>query len=255
MARLTSTPRALGGLGAGGWLIVQAARGMARRLVAGDMLVHRQLAAALSLHLWRPLRTLLPLAALTGIIAGIGAARLLALYNAQIPVLTTLAQILLRDIMPLIVGLFAAGSIAVALSARLGAMSLNREIDALEALGRDPVDHTLGPSLVAVLLAVPVHMALAGLAALLACSLPLHLTANIPGRQWMDIGLSPVAARAMLSGMGKLLLYTLIAFGVGGAVGAKPVRSPTDIGRRATTAFTAGLLGIFSAAALWTALS
>jgi hypothetical protein len=32
------------------------------------------------------------------------------------------------------------------------------------------------------------------------------------------------------------------------------VRSPADIGRRATTAFTAGLLGIFVAAAAWTAL-
>ena len=233
-------------VGAGLWLIGRAARGMARRLVAGDRLAQRQLADSLPLHVWRPLRTLLPLAALAGMIAGIGAARLLALYNAQIPVQSALAETLLRDIVPLLVGLFASGSVSVALSSRLGAMSLNREIDALDALG---------PALVAVLLSVPIHMMLAGLAALVGCALPLRLTANIGWAQWAGFAFSHEAAGAMLTGMAKVLVYALIAFGVGGAVGARPVRSPADIGRRATTAFTAGLLGIFAAAVLWTALA
>ncbi|MDT7536038.1 ABC transporter permease [Sphingobium sp. SA2] len=255
MGALRGSGKILAALGAGLWLIGRAARGMARRVIAGDRLAQRQLADGLRLHVWRPLRTLLPLAALAGMIAGIGAARLLALYNAQIPVQSALAQTLLRDIVPLLVGLFASGSVSVALSSRLGAMSLNREIDALEALGRDPVGHALGPALVAVLLSVPIHMMLGGLAALVGCALPLGLIANISWSQWAGFSFSHEAAGAMLTGMGKVLVYALIAFGVGGAVGAKPVRSPADIGRRATTAFTAGLLGIFTAAAIWTALS
>ncbi len=147
MDALRGGPKLLAAIGAGAWLTVRAALGMGRRLIAGDALAQRQLADGLPLHVWRPLRTLLPLAALAGIIAGIGAARLLALYNAQIPVLGALAEIVLRDIVPLLVGLFACGSVSVALSSRLGAMALNREIDALEALGRDPVAHALGPAL------------------------------------------------------------------------------------------------------------
>lgn len=246
--------RLLTGLGAGAWLVVRALRGMTRRIVAGDLLAERQLGAALPLYIWGPLTTLLPLAALAGVIAGIGASRLLGVYNAEIPVLTMLTETLLRDVVPLLVGLFASGSVSVELSSRLGAMSLNREIDALEALGRDPVDHALGPSVIAVLLSTPVHMLLAGLSALAACGLPLRMSANIAWRAWAGFALSHAAASAMLTGMAKVLLYTLIAFAVGSAIGAKPVRSPADIGRRATTAFTAGLLGIFTAAALWTAL-
>lgn len=246
---------ALSGLGSGIWLIVRAARGMGRRAVAGDALGERQLAAALPLYIWRPMRTLLPLAGLAGLIAGIGAARLLAIYNAPIPVQSTLATTLLRDVVPLVVGLFASGSVSVELSSRLGAMSLNREIDALEALGHDPVDHALGPSLIAVLLSVPLHMMMAGIAALIACGLPLRLTANIAWREWASFAFSDDAASGMLAGIAKVLLYALIAFGVGSAIGARPVRSPADIGRRATTAFIAGLLGIFGAAALWTALA
>lgn len=254
MDRLSGPGKAIGGLGAGVWLTARAARGIGRRIAIGDALAERQMANALPLHVWRPLRTLLPLAALAGLIAGIGAARLLGLYNAQIPVQTMLAETLLRDVTPLLVGLFASGSISVELSSRLGAMALNREIDALEALGRDAVDHALGPSLVAVLISAPIHMLLAGIVALVAAAVPLRLSANIAWLQWAGFAFSKGAAGAMLIGMGKVLLYALIAFAVGSAVGAKPVRSPADIGRRATTAFTAGLLGIFTAAALWTAL-
>ncbi|NML11110.1 ABC transporter permease [Sphingobium sp. AR-3-1] len=254
MDALKGGPKLIAAIGAGAWLTVRAATGMGRRIIAGDALAQRQLADGLPLHVWRPLRTLLPLAALAGIIAGIGAARLLALYNAQIPVLGALAEILLRDIVPLLVGLFACGSVSVALSSRLGAMALNREIDALEALGRDPVAHALGPALAAVLLSAPIHMLLGGIAAVIGCGVPLALIANVGWPLWSGFAFSHDAAGAMLTGMAKLLVYALIAFGVGSAVGAKPVRSPADIGRRATTAFTAGLLGIFSAAALWTAL-
>lgn len=255
MDTLKGPPKLIAAIGAGLWLTLRAASGMARRILAGDTLAQRQLAQALPVHVWRPLRTLLPLAALAGAIAGTGAARLLALYNAQIPVLTALAAVLLRDIAPLLVGLFACGSVSVALAARLGAMALNREIDALEALGRDPVAHALGPSLAAVLLSIPIHMALAGIAAVIGCGVPLGLIANITWPLWVGYALSHDAAQALLTGMGKLLLYALIAFAVGSAVGAKPVRSPTDIGRRAITAFTAGLLGIFAAAAIWTGLA
>ncbi|MET0372059.1 MAG: ABC transporter permease [Sphingobium sp.] len=254
MDQLSGTARALGGLGSGAWLTARAARGIWRRIAMGDRLADRQMAASLPLYVWRPLRTLLPLACLAGLIAGIAAARLLGLYNAQIPIQTMLAQTLLRDVTPLLVGLFASGSISVELSSRLGAMSLNREIDALEALGRDAVDHALGPSFVAVLISAPIHMLLAGLATLVAAAVPLRLSANIAWIEWAAFAFSKGSAEAMLTGMGKVLLYALIAFAVGSAVGAKPVRSPADIGRRATTAFTAGLLGIFTAAALWTAL-
>lgn len=254
MVALNGLAKLLAAIGAGAWLTMRAGTGMGQRVIAGDGLAGRQLADGLPLHVWRPLRTLLPLAMLAGLIAGIGAARLLALYNAQIPVLSALAEIMLRDIVPLLVGLFACGSVTVALSSRLGAMALNREIDALEALGRDPVAHVLGPPLVAVLLSAPIHMALGGIAAIVGCALPLAMIANVGWALWAGFAFSHDAAQAMLTGMAKLLLYALIAFGVGSAVGARPVRSPADIGRRATTAFTAGLLGIFSAAALWTAL-
>ena len=67
MGTLRGSRKIVAAIGAGLWLIGRAARGMARRLVAGDRLAQQQLADSLPLHVWRPLRTLLPLAALAGI--------------------------------------------------------------------------------------------------------------------------------------------------------------------------------------------
>lgn len=255
MDRLTGPKAIMAAIGAGAWLSVRAGKGMAQRLLAGDRLAARQLGQALPVHLWRPLRTLLPLAVLAGSIAGIGAARLLDIYRAQIPVQQMLAETMLRDVVPLLVGLFAAGSVSVTLAARLGAMALNREIDALDVLGRDPAAHALGPAMLSVLLSVPVHTTFAGLAAIIGCGWPLRTMAQIRWAEWSGYAFSADAAQAALTGMAKVLLYALIAFAVGSAIGARPVRSSADIGRRAITAFTAGLLSIFTAAALWTALA
>ena len=247
--------RGAGAIGTGAWLIGRAGRGVWRSAWAGDPLAQRNLATALAIFLWRPLMTLLPLAALAGIIAGIAAARLLDLYRAELLVMDGLVRALLRDVFPLVVGTFASGSVSVALSARLGAMSLNREVDALETMGLDPVTLILSPSLAAILVAAPAHMFGAGAAALFTCGFLLHVSAQIGWHDYGLIALSSGAASALLTGMMKAIVFALIAFAVGATVGARPARTPADIGRRATRAFTSGLLGIFAAAALWTALA
>lgn len=255
MARLGPLSRGLGAVGLGAWFIGRAGKGIWRGLIDDDPLAQHRIASAIGLFLWRPLLTLVPLAALTGIIAGIGTARLLGLYQAELPIVGGLVQALLRDIEPIIVGVFASGSVSVELASRLGGMSLNREIDALEVMGHDPAIHILSPSLAAVVAAAPVHMICAACAALATAGLALEGIANLSFGEFARLALTDDAARSLLTGVMKALLFSLIAFAVGAVVGSRPLRSPADIGRRATTAFTAGLLGIFTAAALWASLA
>jgi ABC-type transporter Mla maintaining outer membrane lipid asymmetry permease subunit MlaE len=191
---LTLIVKGVSGIGTGTWLIGRAGRGIWRSTWEGDPLVERSLAQALALFVWRPLFTLIPLAALVGLITGIAAARILGLYRAELVVMGGLVETLLRDVQPLVVGLFVSGSVSVELSSRLGAMSLNREIDALEMLGHDPARHVLGPSLAAVLTAAPVHMLSAAAAGLLACAIPLQVSANVAWPDFARIALSDAAA-------------------------------------------------------------
>jgi len=244
----------IGSVGTATWLIWRSIRAMARQLLAGDPLAERGLADALGQFVWTPLPRLMALAGLVGVIAGVSAGKILALYNAELLVVGALVDAMLRQILPLVVGVFASGSVSVEIASRLGAMSLAQEIDALEAMGHDPVDHALAPPATAVIVATPVHMVAAALAALISAGLVLNLSANIPARTLLDLVFSGAASVALLTGVAKVLLFALIALGVGAAVGSRPVRSPGQIGRRAGQAFTAGLLGIFAAGATWAAL-
>jgi ABC-type transporter Mla maintaining outer membrane lipid asymmetry permease subunit MlaE len=241
--------------GTGAWLIWRALWGVWAPFWAGDPLVDSGMVRSLARFAWGPLATLLPLAVMAGLIAGVSVGRLLQSYDAPLLILGALDTVMLRDILPLIVGVFASGSVSVEVASQLGAMSLAREIDALEAMGHDPVPRVLGPPLIAVLLASPVHMLAVAVAAIAGTALPIHWAAHVSIRELARIALSPDAGHALLMGMAKALVFAVIAFAVGATVGAAPVRVPATIGRHAGRAFITGLLAIFAAAAIWAALA
>ena len=254
MALLETGARGLRAIGSGLWLTRMAATGMARRLWMGDPLAQRGLADSLARFVWAPVPTVLALAGLIGVIAGVLVGRMLAIYNAELVILGGMSTALLREVLPLVVGIFASGNVAVELASRIGAMSMANEIDALESMGHDPVAFTLGPPIVAILAASPLHMALATLAAVVGAAVPIHIADHLPWRELFPILLNNSAARALLTGMAKATVFAWLAFMVGATVGARPVRLPAEIGRRSGQAFTAGLIAIFAAAALWDVL-
>ena len=246
---------ALRGAGTGAWMVTRAVRGTWRRWNAGDPLLAAALARDLARFLWSPLPTLVALAVLTGAIAGISAARILSLYHAELLVLRALVDALLRQVLPLVIGVFAASGVAVTVATRLAAMSLQREIDALETMGHDPVPFALGTPVVAVAAAVPVHVAMAGIAAILGAGVPLAAGANVPWRMIASIATAQPAVAALATGMAKVALFASLALMVGAATGARRVATPGDLSAIGTRAFTRGLLAVFVAAALWTALA
>lgn len=252
---LTRATHACKAIGTGTWLVWNGLRGFARMMWTRDPLAEAGLGEAMARFVWGPVVTLIGLALLTGVIAGVAAGQVLQVYNVPLLIIAALADALMRQILPLVVGVFASGSVSVELASRLGAMSLAREVDALEAMGHDPVPRLLGPPIVAVLLASPVHMLIAALSALLGASVALHLGTNLAYHTFTQIALTGQTGHALLIGMGKALLFATIALMVGAAVGARPVRVPSQIGRHAGSAFTTGLLAIFAAASLWAVLA
>lgn len=240
-------------LGAGAWLLTRAGRGLVLDVVERDELARRRLAEALTTYVWRPLPTLMLLAVLTGFIAGVTAAQVLKLYHAELAVAPGLVRTLAQEVVPILVGVFAAGRVSVELATRLGGMQLGHEIEALETLGHDPARYTLAPCLAAIVAAAPIHTVAVFAATWFAVGAALQPGAVIPWASFVDLTINDATWRAVLTGILKSLLFLLIAAGVGAAAGSREARSPTELGGQSTSAFTAGLLGVFTAAALWTA--
>jgi len=251
MTMVASMLRGCGTLGAAIWLVAQAAKGIVWDLFDRDELAQRRLAEALATFIWRPLPTLAALATLVGLIVGVSMYQALRRFNAEFAIEPAVAQAMARDVIPLLVGVFASGRVSVGLAARLGGMQLGREILALEVLGHDPARYVLTPSLVAVVAAAPIHLLVAGVCAWFASGSVLQFGAVTPWPQFMALTLGDATAKAALTGMAKAVVFSVVALGVGAAIGAREVRGPADVGGQATAAFTFGLLSVFAAGACW----
>jgi phospholipid/cholesterol/gamma-HCH transport system permease protein len=101
-------------------------------------------------------------------------------FGAESQVIPGLAMSITREFGALIVGIVVAGRSGSAIAARIGAMQMSQEIDALRVLGVNPIRHLVAPILLAMLMMVPVLTILSDAMALLGggilCSLQMHMS-------------------------------------------------------------------------------
>ncbi|BCJ90511.1 ABC transporter permease [Terrihabitans soli] len=88
-------------------------------------------------------------------------------FGAEDYVVDLVGVLVLREIGVLLVAIMVAGRSGSAYTAELGSMKMREEIDALSAMGRDPVEVLILPRLLALVIAMPVLTFLGGMAAIL----------------------------------------------------------------------------------------
>jgi phospholipid/cholesterol/gamma-HCH transport system permease protein len=76
-------------------------------------------------------------------------------YGAQDQTGRLVATALVRELGPVLSGLMVAGRVASAIAAELGSMVVSQQIDAMRALGTDPVRKLVAPRIVALLVTLP----------------------------------------------------------------------------------------------------
>jgi len=128
----------------------------ARALVAALLAVRRP--ADLLRQLYSILLGALPLAFITGLALGVVVwihlrGVISPEYVRRVPEFLALAVVL--EFAPLGAGLIVAGRSGASLGAELGSMRLTEQLDALEALGRPPMEHLVGPRVLACLIPLP----------------------------------------------------------------------------------------------------
>lgn len=74
---------------------------------------------------------------------------------------------LLRELGPVLTGLMVAGRIGSAITAELGSMVVSQQIDAMRALGTDPIRKLVAPRIVALILVVPLLTVVANISGII----------------------------------------------------------------------------------------
>ena len=189
---------------------------------------------------------------LVGVILAYMGAVQLQRFGAQsyIADLVTIGAV--REVAALMTGVILSGRVGAAYAAQLGSMQANEEIDALKALGVDPIDYLVLPRVAGLVIVAPL---LTAFAALVACLSGWGVAVVVFGVQPMEYLFKSVQALTLphvLIGMGKGTVYCLLVGLAGCRQGLYAGRSAQDVGNAVTASVVQAIVWIVVAASVLT---
>jgi len=179
-----------------------------------------------------PITTLLALT--IGVMLAIQGIYTLRTFGAESRVVIGIAFSVTREFSPLIVGILVAGRSGSALAARLGTMVISQEIDALRAMGINPVRFLVVPTLVAMAIMVPALTFYADVVGLLGGALYTRADLGLSLAAYFNQTIEILGANDLLHGLGKSFVFALLITVIGAVNGFWVAPGAEGVGRAAT---------------------
>jgi phospholipid/cholesterol/gamma-HCH transport system permease protein len=180
----------------------------------------------------------LSIATLTAVFAGLVISLQFAFFLARFGVQHTVGKVVVltifRELGPVLTALTVGARIGSGIAAELGSMTVTEQVDAVRALGADPVRKLVVPRLWACVLVLPALTVLADVFGLVAGSGVVEVQYEIPFDQFYRSVVETAQWRDFTSGIGKSAVFGLIIAVVGCFKGFN-VESGTEGVGRATT--------------------
>ena len=187
------------------------------------------------------------MASTIGIMLSIQGIYSLSVFGAETQVTFGLALSIPREFAPLITGILVAGRSGSQLTSRVGSMRLNGEIDALSVMGISPMRYVVAPSLIGLVVSLPVLVALANLAAFGAAGLYINAVLGIgPTAYWTDI-LSVVTLVDLMHSFGKAFVFSILISLTGISIGMGVSGGAEVLGRATTSSVVTCISAIIAA--------
>jgi phospholipid/cholesterol/gamma-HCH transport system permease protein len=215
-------------------------------LRGSDLLAQLELAGPRSL----PIVSLV--SGLVGVILAYMGAVQLQRFGAQSFIADLVAVGAVREVAALMTGVILSGRIGAAYAAQLGSMQANEEIDALRALGVDPMEHLVLPRVLALTLMAPLLTAYGALVAVAAGGLVAAAVFGVPMEQYGYKVLQALTLPHVLVGLGKGTVYGLLVALARCRQGLHAGRSAQAVGQAVTASVVQAIVWIVVAASAMT---
>jgi phospholipid/cholesterol/gamma-HCH transport system permease protein len=180
----------------------------------------------------------LSIATLTAMFAGLVISLQFAFFLARFGVQHTVGKVvvltLFRELGPVLTALTVGARIGSGIAAELGSMKVTEQIDAIKALGADPIKKLVTPRLLACLIVLPALAALADVLGLVAGSVVVNTTYDIPFEQYFHSAIETVDLVDFGSGLAKSVVFGGIIAMVGCEKGFSVVGGTEGVGRATT---------------------
>ena len=188
---------------------------------------------------------------LIGIVLAFQGASQLKRFGAEIFVVDLIAIAVLRELGILLTAIVVAGRTASALTASIGSMKMNEEIDAMRTLGLDPDMVLLLPRVLALVITLPILGLIADVSGLLGGGL----------MAWIDLGISPsMFTYRLLSdtdvshvfvGLSKAPIFAVIIGIIGCRAGMKGGNDAESLGAQTSGAVVQAIFAVIVADAMF----
>ncbi|WP_116121127.1 MlaE family ABC transporter permease [Archangium gephyra] len=180
----------------------------------------------------------LPIALLTATFAGLVISLQFGFFLARFGVQYTVGRVvvltLFRELSPVLIALTVGARVGSGIAAELGSMTVTEQVDAIRALGADPLRKLVVPRVLACLLLTPALTVLADVIGMLAGALVVNVQYGISFHLFFQGALDVVLMGDFLSGVFKGFVFGGI-IGVVGCFKGLTVEGGTEGVGRATT--------------------
>jgi phospholipid/cholesterol/gamma-HCH transport system permease protein len=146
------------------------------------------------------------------------------------------ALALVRELGPAITALLVAGRNASGIASELGSMVVTEQVDAMRALGTDPIRKLMTPRVMATLTMLPLLVAVFDFVGLIGGFVVAYFTLRLGAVQFWTRAIQALALGDLVQGSVKPLIFGLIIATVGCYQGLRVKGGTQGVGRATTTA-------------------
>jgi len=181
----------------------------------------------------------------SGIVMALQMSRALAQYGEVEKTGTLVAITLARELGPVLTAIMMAGRNSSGIASELGSMKVTEQIDAMRALGTDPIQKLVTPRLVATSFMLPLLTVIADFVGLFGgwviAVVKLHITSRLYWNSaWQALEWNDVA-----QGLIKPLVFAVVVSLIGCFYGLRTTGGTQGVGRATTQAMVAATIMIF----------
>lgn len=182
----------------------------------------------------------LPIVLLTGFFTGavliLQTFPTLQYYSIQTEAGRSVATSLVRELGPVLAALMVAGRIGSAISAELGSMVVSQQIDAMRALGTDPIRKLVSPRILALIFMLPLLTIAADIFGILGGGIVAKMLFNQDTNIYVTSVRNGITTEDLIGGIIKPLFFGLIIGSISCYKGLSTTGGTVGVGRSTTSA-------------------
>jgi len=191
----------------------------------------------------------LPIVALTGFFSGavmtLQMSRALATYGQVGKTGTLVSLTLAREMGPVLTAIMVAGRNSSGMASELGSMKVTEQIDAMRALGTDPVQKLVTPRLIATCAMLPLLVVIADFVGMFGGFIIANFFLTLTPRQYWSSVWRALEWNDVVQGLLKPLIFAVVVSMIGCFYGLRTTGGTQGVGRSTTQAVVVAIVLIF----------